>query len=646
MQTRLFSLAALTAAALQACQPYVPSTPSPLQASGIPSATDAPASTATSTPSPTPDPVSGLREGVARVVGVQPYDAELLTTEYAKSPEVEQELLTSVPFEERAEFLAGYLNGPSAIGLVREFALDPGMCERHSYMAIDPTTLEGSSWYDVWGPPPDSFWEHLPPEWVVHLDNPLVFDCDNQTATLQALDSFESEAQQRLVHDEDAAEAILAAMLDDLFRGMLGQETDPVIEFETFWPTEVVISRADTGQVSDTSYYPIDIRDQDIQDIVDDLYLNVFGADHSFNFRIHSVNALMLSSDPSVPLVAQAGGMLSVPTLINLLAHQLIARFPLGSAQEPEAATIRMTLATIVEREMVRRFLQENYPDGLPRYMLDPTSCDYCFDPDGRHISRNLPDLSSPSEAPNRVYRSSELGLAMFDLRNCTIDLGLPLSDFFDHMSSVQSADGVYSELAACDLALAASPDAAQRPTPSRPQTATPSALEPGTNMLAIPSFEQNPTAADPWWYLDTRGTDASGQWTTSSARSGSHSLVFTPSLPGIAGWPGWFTASEIPLDPGITYLLSAWAMTPNSGQAWISVEFLDVQGLSLGGMSSGCTDLPSQEDWGNLSLTFSAMDFEGATQVQLGLESCLTGAEGNFPTIYYDDVYFGVVPP
>jgi hypothetical protein len=147
---------------------------------------------------------------------MQPYRAEALRAERAGSADDEAQLLGAVAPERRAQFLRDYLSLLWNESVLLE--IDSGrMCPVHHYIAIDPDTLEVASWNEMyWGPPPERFWEELPPGWGADLEYPIIIDCDNPG---QALPLIETYYAQRLRDEEATAEAILdCSMLRQLVR--------------------------------------------------------------------------------------------------------------------------------------------------------------------------------------------------------------------------------------------------------------------------------------------------------------------------------------------------------------------------------------------------------------------------------------------
>lgn len=154
-------------------------------------------------------------------------------------------------------------------------------------------------------------------------------------------------------------------------------------------------------------------------------------------------------------------------------------------------------------------------------------------------------------------------------------------------------------------------------------------------NLIVNPSFETNPS--ETIWDIEPRNTDLRTEWTDEVAKTGEYAIKLATSTKGNQGWAGLFTT--VPITDGYEYTFSAEAYSPDSASAWLSLELLDDNDTFLMGYSMGCSR-PS-EGWvsKDVTVTPEAYREEGATQMRLGLQQCLTYSEGNPTTLYFDDV-------
>lgn len=161
-------------------------------------------------------------------------------------------------------------------------------------------------------------------------------------------------------------------------------------------------------------------------------------------------------------------------------------------------------------------------------------------------------------------------------------------------------------------------------------------------NLLANTSFERDPSSAS-LWTMDERGTELVTAWSDDMARSGQYALMLRLSAGANRGWPGWFTT--LPLDADTDYTFSAYAFSSDGAQAWLSATLLNAEGQRLTAFASGC--LSVEEGWRELErpLPASLIADAGATQVQLGLQHCLSDDAGRSTTLYFDDVAWRATP-
>ena len=202
-------------------------------------------------------------------------------------------------------------------------------------------------------------------------------------------------------------------------------------------------------------------------------------------------------------------------------------------------------------------------------------------------------------------------------------------------------------------LAPATSTTEPTSPLPTRTQTSVPPTatrvpLEVGKNLVGNPSFEQDPRTTETAWVIDARKTDLQADWGTGTVRSGTRALALkTSSLSGQSfAVPGWYS-KPIPIaDDGI-YVFNVWAFTADGAVPQISVDFLGSKDQNLGGLLAigACKqDSLKPGKWTPFSMTISASQAPGATQVRLGLTHCVYWTDGKATTLFYDDVFFGAL--
>jgi len=447
-------LALFATACGEAPQPVGPTiTPEPIQPVSTEVATISP--TETIEPSPTPDIRDVLREGIESVLGVQAYDAEELQ-ERARTPEREAELLAAVPSEERAAFLEEYLEAQTILDNreeLRELAQSPNVCspDVHSVI-IDAVHPSLSIWYKAWGrnPGQQEYERLLEGNGLPGLsERPyVIIECGNLEESFQRIETLGAEKEAQLVAEEDAAEAILADMLRNLFSRTFDGQMSTQVEFEQTRFTQLVTFNSKTGEVLSSDYYPIELTQDNIQATIDELYRAVFNANPLYMPRVMSVSGFARDSSQQVPVVGSADRLSSAEDIINGAVHQLIGPYPLGSAEGTEGSTVTETFAVIAERELFREFLSAEYPQAAASEFY-AKKFERLFDSEGRHASLPKPTSDNPLD-PALVYGANELGHAIFELRNCTIDQGMSLGDFFTMMKDVDTAEKVYSALNAC----------------------------------------------------------------------------------------------------------------------------------------------------------------------------------------------------
>jgi hypothetical protein len=429
---------------LSACGGRVPSTASPAPITIV---QVQPSAEPTIAPTPTPGPLDQIRERVYAVLG-NPFEAESFRTETAKTTEEEATLLASVPEGGLGAVFNDYLHLfsiPKNLDAVTQSIQDRDSCTPGSYIAIDPISLAEGSAFKVWG------------EGVADLDSSLesaglpntserhyvIDDCDDpqsRAAGVQEAEAMTAESERRIVSDEDVAEAALAAMVRGVIRDSFGVELPSQVEFSGATFSELRIFDS-SRRLAAVEYFDIAEMGQDMASAL----WNVFDQDLRFEFERRYVGGFSLSPDPAVPVgVAIEGSTYSLPAAINAVAHQLIGPYPLGIGEGSDGRAISETFSIILERELTRRLVEAHYGDDWSRRDYAEL-LNHGFDGAGRHLS-----LPPTKRDPDGVYGSGPLAQAVFELRNCGLDRGQSIGEFFDMMKDVDTAGEVYSALETC----------------------------------------------------------------------------------------------------------------------------------------------------------------------------------------------------
>jgi len=161
-------------------------------------------------------------------------------------------------------------------------------------------------------------------------------------------------------------------------------------------------------------------------------------------------------------------------------------------------------------------------------------------------------------------------------------------------------------------------------------------------------SFE-NRQKVDADWYTDARGSDAVFAYEPTVGRHGGKSVSIAASTPGV-GWPGWFSAGYIPVDPEATYTLTAWGRAYDRALIWFGCFLFDENERNLGGISSGSVPIQDGDGWKQLTLGISPRlkeTFGEVAYIRITLLISLAyDAYENFPIeagsttkVYFDDV-------
>jgi len=185
--------------------------------------------------------------------------------------------------------------------------------------------------------------------------------------------------------------------------------------------------------------------------------------------------------------------------------------------------------------------------------------------------------------------------------------------------------------------------------TASEPAEAPPPTAEPqpptGGNLLGNMSFETNPETTQPGWYIDPKNTDVVAAWTTDQPKLGQYSLLLSATESANKGFPGWFLTDPILVEDAVWHVVQVWAMTPDGADAYVSADFLDENGKTINGQSTGCVDL-EPNTWTKLGFGILEERLEEVSSIRLGLQQCLLNTEGTSTTIYYDEIYLGTTSP
>jgi hypothetical protein len=115
---------------------------------------------------------------------------------------------------------------------------------------------------------------------------------------------------------------------------------------------------------------------------------------------------------------------------------------------------------------------------------------------------------------------------------------------------------------------------------------------------------------------------------------------------------PGWRTTGFIPIEPGKEYQASVFTFTPDGGVGHIpAIQFFKADGTFLGTIGatgpSGITD--PNGTWVKKTYTFDLSTFPTlalATKVRLGVKPDIFLTKGTPTTVFFDDVFFGLVIP
>ena len=183
--------------------------------------------------------------------------------------------------------------------------------------------------------------------------------------------------------------------------------------------------------------------------------------------------------------------------------------------------------------------------------------------------------------------------------------------------------------------------------TPIVPTQPSPPTAIPVDNLLDDSSFEGSVSN----WSFNSGGmVDGDAIVSDELARSGERALKINAiTYESGKGWPGWETKHPIPISRDQTYTFGAWFNTPNGASVWIECAYLDSEGKSIKTISNGCVAM--REAWHGLWKPTYLASFgpdripEDAVSVRLALRQCLTHTDGQDTEIYFDDVFFGVLP-
>jgi hypothetical protein len=169
---------------------------------------------------------------------------------------------------------------------------------------------------------------------------------------------------------------------------------------------------------------------------------------------------------------------------------------------------------------------------------------------------------------------------------------------------------------------------------------------ETAVNLVDNSSFEH---PLNEWQFMKGGMDQGTGGSIADIARTGQHSLAINViTSPFEMGWTSWQLINPIPISSDKSYLFGAWYYTVHGATPSLYIEFQDASQRMLLGLGPGCREQKANvvNEWVPISISFSPDEIPaGASQVQLELVQCVVFTEGQDTTIYYDDVFFGVLP-
>ena len=172
-----------------------------------------------------------------------------------------------------------------------------------------------------------------------------------------------------------------------------------------------------------------------------------------------------------------------------------------------------------------------------------------------------------------------------------------------------------------------------------------------GPNLAPNPSFDNGTGTQPDGWVPNPNATDGTFLWETTFGRTDSSSLKISASQRFvILSNPGWRTSGFIPIEPNKLYRASVFTFTSDGGVGHIpAIQFFKEDGTFLGTIGatgpSGFTDPIGV--WLEKIFTFDLSTFPtlaSATKVKLVVVQDIETTIGTVKTVFFDDVYFGVI--
>ena len=208
-------------------------------------------------------------------------------------------------------------------------------------------------------------------------------------------------------------------------------------------------------------------------------------------------------------------------------------------------------------------------------------------------------------------------------------------------LEGARSAPQPAPEVTAPPAAVAPEPEA-RRPAPpppapraaKPPKVATAPAVADTVDALPVETSFEDPDFA---FVFDARGGDGFGARSGDLAHAGNFALFSQASSAANRGWPGW-QGRRYAVTPGRTYVLRAWAVSPDGANAWLDLGLYDRAGAWLGGRSTGCSRERPGQKWQLLELRY-VNDKPGVTSIRPALLHCLNHTKGRSTTLFFDDV-------
>jgi len=484
MNAHRLATAAVVAAMMAAC-----AVPLSLQTPKVPTSTPRPPSIATPSATqvdepaltPTPNPLLLIREAIGEVLGAPRLTSEIVEQQYGRTMPDGAWLLSSLPEEQHASFLADYLGIPAdllLLGEAEKMAAEQERCPARADLVI-PLTPDAFVITHDWRTRMDLG----PPETAYDFPK-IIIHCDDPVPGLRLITERRAALEASIGAEEDLAEAIMAHMLQDLFLESFGRRLPVRIELEPASATQIFVYARDSGEILAADTYPIEVTDDNRQTLVDRLSSEVFLSHPTYDFRIRESAAFAVDPGAPGPVIVTVNGVWTIPAAINGAAHLLPAESSAAAPLGMDQRSILETVAIIAERELWRQLLSSH--SELARGAVPDLVLETQFDRNRLHIG--LPDLVSPDD-PMQVFGANQLGHRMFELRNCTAERGQGLREFYDRVKTIATGEDLSAALQECRGAQATE-------IALHPPTGTPTSWMEG---LPI-THEDIVTRVDPGW--------------------------------------------------------------------------------------------------------------------------------------------------